>query len=45
MGKLFTSVLNIRLNKYVDEHGVVGEEQAGFRKSYGTLDHIFNLKC
>ena len=21
------------------------EEQAGFRKKYGTTDHIFNLKC
>ena len=22
-----------------------GKEQAGFRKKYGTCDHIFNLKC
>ena len=21
------------------------EEEAGFRKTYGTTDHIFNLKC
>ena len=26
-GKPFTSVLNIRLNKYVDEYGVVGRNK------------------
>ena len=26
-------------------YGCIGEEQAGFRKSYSTLDHIFNMKC
>jgi hypothetical protein len=25
--------------------GLLCEEQAGFRKRYGTTDHIFNLKC
>ena len=24
---------------------VLAEEQAGFRKGYGTTDHSFNLKC
>ena len=24
---------------------VLCEEQVGFRKNYGTYDHIFNLKC
>ena len=24
---------------------VLAEEQAGFRKGYGTTHHIFNLKC
>jgi hypothetical protein len=38
-GKLFTAVLNNRLNL-----SVLCEEQAGFRKNYGTYDHIFNLK-
>lgn len=44
-GKLFTAVLNNRLNKYLENMNVLCEEQAGFRKQYSTTDHIFNLKC
>lgn len=44
-GKLFTAVLNNRLNKYLDSMNILSEEQAGFRKQYSTTDHIFNLKC
>ena len=45
LGKLFTAVLNNRINSYVEMYGHIGEEQAGFRKSYSTLDQIFNMKC
>ena len=31
LGKLFTSVLNNRLNEYLDSMSMIGEEQAGFR--------------
>ena len=44
-GKLFTSVLNDRLNQYLEIMNILNEEQAGFRKNYSTTDHIFNLKC
>ncbi|XP_071139805.1 uncharacterized protein [Mytilus edulis] len=44
-GKLFTCVLNNRLNCYLDNFNVLCEEQAGFRKHYGTTDHIFNMNC
>jgi hypothetical protein len=44
-GKLFTAVLNNRLNHYLENMSVLCAEQAGFRKNYGTYDHIFNLKC
>ena len=44
-GKLFTAVLNTRLNNYLENMNILAEEQAGFRKGYGTADHIFNLKC
>ena len=44
-GKLLTSVLNNRLNTFLESMNVLCEEQAGFRKGYSTMDHIFNLKC
>ena len=44
-GKLFTAVLNARLNKYLEDSNLLCEELAGFRKIYSTTDHIFNLKC
>jgi hypothetical protein len=44
-GKLFTAVLNNRLNHYLENMSVLCEEQAGFRNNYGTYDHIFNLEC
>ena len=41
--KLFTACLNHRLSKYVDDN-ILGEEQAGFREGYSTIDHIFVLQ-
>ena len=38
-------MLNNRLNKYFGSMNLFCEEQAGFRKKYGTTDHIFSLKC
>ena len=38
-------MLNNRLNNYLENMNLLCEEQAGFRKKYGTTDHIFNLKC
>ena len=43
-GKLFTAVLNNRLNSYLESYNVLCEEQAGFRKHYSTVDHVFTLK-
>ena len=42
-GKLFTSILNSRLNDFIDAHNVLEETQAGFRAGYSTMDHIFVL--
>ncbi len=44
MGKLFTSILNERLNIFCNERNIINEIQAGFRPGYSTLDHIFLLK-
>ena len=43
IGKLFTACLNERLSSYLESAGIMGEEQAGFREGYSTLDHIFVL--
>ena len=33
--------LNERLTNYLNNVGAIGDEQAGFRKNYSTLDHIY----
>ena len=43
LGKLFTSVINNRLTDYIESVGIIGEEQAGFRQGYSTIDHMFVL--
>lgn len=42
-GKLFTSILNARLNEFSNEFEVISKNQAGFRKSHSTVDNIFVL--
>lgn len=43
IGKLFTSGLNERLAKFVDDTSARGEEQVGFRAGYSTMYHIYVL--
>lgn len=43
LGKLFTAILNNRIQKYADEYEVIDGCQAGFRKGYSTTDNIFIL--
>ena len=45
IGKLFTAVLYERLTTYLDEFGLLDENQAGFRRNYSTSDHIFSLNA
>ena len=45
LGKLFTSALNSRLSAYLESLSALGEDQAGFREGYSTLNHIFVLHC
>ena len=44
-GKLFTSILNFRLNDFSDEYSLICENQGGFRKGYSTIDNIFCFTC
>lgn len=43
LGKLFTRILNNRLNKWAEEYSIYTEAQAGFRKHMSTIDNIFVL--
>lgn len=43
LGKVFTSILNERLSEYLENFCILNENQAGFRKGYSTIDHIFTL--
>ena len=45
LSKVFTGVLNQRLNKWVEENDILTEAQAGFRKGRSTTDHIFTLSA
>ncbi|XP_075162649.1 uncharacterized protein LOC142235283 [Haematobia irritans] len=45
VAKIFMGVLNQRLVKWVDEHSILVEHQAGFRKNYSTVDNIYNLSA
>ena len=45
LGKLFTSILNNRLTKFLEIHQALNENQAGFRKGYSTTDHTLTLKA
>ena len=43
--KLFTSIINNRLYNWAEENNKINEEQAGFRRNYSTIDHIYTLHC
>ena len=44
LGKLFTSLLQKRLHKYMENNDLYNIYQAGFRPNYKTSDHIFTIK-
>ena len=41
--KIFTGILNRRLYSWSEENEKINVEQAGFRRSHSTIDHIFTL--
>ena len=41
--KLFTSILNIRLNEWAEKYQIYVEAQSGFRKGMSTVDNVFIL--
>ncbi len=43
LAKLFTMILDKRLIKWAEQHGLRAKGQAGFRKDYRTTDQLFIL--
>lgn len=43
VSKLYTSIMNARLTAWAEENNILSESQAGFRKNYSTIDHMFTL--
>ena len=41
--KIYTSVLNARLNTYLKNHDKTHNNQNGFRKKRGTINHLYSL--
>ena len=41
--KLYSSVINNRLQEWIQQNNLTGECQAGFKKDYSTVDHMFTL--
>eukprot|EP00745_Piridium_sociabile_P014687 TRINITY_DN21651_c0_g1_i6.p1 TRINITY_DN21651_c0_g1~~TRINITY_DN21651_c0_g1_i6.p1 ORF type:complete len:655 (+),score=42.51 TRINITY_DN21651_c0_g1_i6:130-2094(+) len=44
ISKLYSAVINNRLNMFSESHECIPEAQAGFRKGYSTIDNIFSLQ-
>ena len=44
LSKLFNSILNSRLEKYILQNNTISDEQIGFRPGCRTSDHIFKFK-
>ena len=44
LGKLFTRLLNIRLEAWADAENILSEAQYGFRKGRGTADCLFIIQ-
>jgi hypothetical protein len=41
--KVYAAVINARLQRWVELNNITGEWQAGFKKGYSTIDHMFTL--
>ncbi len=44
LAKLFTMILDKRLNEWAEQHGMRAKGQVGFRKDYYTTDQLFILR-
>lgn len=44
LGKVFTNILETRIEHFADDISLIKESQAGFRKGFSTLDNILVLQ-
>ncbi|MCO5584754.1 hypothetical protein L7F22_038686 [Adiantum nelumboides] len=45
LAKLYGAVLEAELSSYAESEGLRAPGQAGFRRAFSTVDHIFTLRC
>ena len=45
VSKMFMHVVSNRLRIWCDDHNIIDEMLAGFRRKYSTVDNIFNLQA
>ena len=43
MSKIFCGIINSRINRYIEENRIIGEEQNGFRENRSGIDNIYTL--
>jgi hypothetical protein len=43
VAKIYSSILNARIQKYLEDNKILADEQNGFRASRSCIDHIFVL--
>ena len=44
LSKLFTKIMNDRLDKYIEDNNLIDYNQIGFRKDFRASDHVFVIK-
>ena len=45
LAKLYGAVMEAELSDYMETLSLRAPEQAGFRRAFSTIDHIFTLRC
>ena len=43
VAKIYSTLLNTRIQKFLDDNSILVDEQNGFRASRSCIDHIFSL--
>ena len=41
--KIYGIIINNRIQKWVDQNNITGEQQGGFKSGYSCVDHVFTL--